>query len=167
MPYFEPQNVKKMPGKYTIDQLFSVAPAGPDTLGYYATVTDLFGVKEDLVLCSKFVNGGNTSYFWQPVRPEFAASMSADQNSSLIPLKTPSILFLTGAILAGVGRTFNLDSVYAFPGASFEIAFDGTLGLGSILNVGGLVGGSTVSMVLNGRKRFFYDGTVGGWKTFQ
>lgn len=160
MPYFEPQNVKILGSTYTVDTL---PTPGANLLGFYARVSDLFGEKTDLVLCSL----ANGTYFWQPVRPIYAATRPVDQNLMLTSLKMPSVLFLTGGLLAGVTRTFTLDPLYAYPGSSFELAFDGTLGLGSVLNISGLIGGSTVSMLLGGRKRFFYDGNVAAWKTFQ
>lgn len=157
MPYFETAQSKFLPGTFTVDTLPTPNAAN---LSYYAIVSDLFGEKTDVVLCSKV--GGQ--YFWQPTRPEYAGTRVANADLLLTPLKMPSILFLSGAIAAGLTRTFTLDTNLVYPGASFEIANDATLGLGSILNVSGILGGSVVSMILGGRKRFFYDG---GWKTFQ
>lgn len=155
--YFEPAPSLVIPGPLTVDTLPAPSAA---MVGKYALVTDLFGEKRDYVLCS---SAGST-YFWQPVRPVYAKSMPADQNMVLTPLKSPSVLYLTGALLAN--RTLNLSTNLVYPGASFEVAFDGALGLNA-LNISGLLLGSTISMVLGGRARVFYDADAGGWKKFQ
>ena len=146
-----------LPGEYTVDTLPTPSAANVDL---YARVTDLFGVKRDLVLCSQV--GGQ--YFWQPIRPTFARSISADQSLTLVPLKTPSVLFLGGSPLTAQ-RNYALSDVNAYPGASFEIAMDVGLGLFG-LNITGLLGGATLAMLLNGRRRVFYDADAGGWKQF-
>lgn len=139
-----------MDGSYTVDTL--PAPT-VDNLGSYARVTDLFGEKTDLVLCSKY----GSTFFWQPVRPVWAKSMSGNANMTLTPLKSPSIIRLTGTLTAN--RTINLDQTYVWPGCEFEIAFDGTLGIFG-LNIAGLDLGATLSLVLGGRRRVVWDGTA-------
>lgn len=50
------------------------------------------------------------------------------------------------------------DMVGAWPGCQFEIAMDGSLGLFG-LTIAGLSLGSTLSLLLNGRRRIIFDGT--------
>lgn len=156
-PYFEPPLAIVLPGMMTVDTL---PTPSADNVGRYALVSDLFGEKRDYVLCSSV----GQKYFWQPVRPIYAKSASADQNMVLTPLKTPSVLYFTGAPVGT--RALNLSTNLVYPGASFELAFDGSLGLGS-LTLSGLILGSTLSMALGGRTRVFYDADAGGWKKFQ
>lgn len=141
-----------LPGDYTVAGL--PAPSASN-VGQYARVTDLFGDKTDLVLCSKY--GAN--YFWQPVRPFWPniSAMSADQNLTLLPLKTPSILRLTGTLAAN--RTLTLSPALAWPGCQFEIQMTGTLGLFG-LTVAGLALGATLSLLLGGTRRVYFDGTA-------
>jgi len=145
-----------IPGEYTVATLPT-----PDSsmVDRYARVTDLFGDKRDLVLCSQV--GGN--YFWQPIRPTYAKSMSGNQSMTLTALKNPSVLFLTGTLSAN--RTLTLSTDLAYPGATFEIAMEGTLGLFG-LNIAGLDGGSLLSLLFGGRRRVFFDGSSNSWKQF-
>lgn len=144
-----------LPGDFTVDTL----PSPAANLDRYARVTDLFGTKRDLVLASKV----GTMSFWQPVRPIFATSQAVSSSMTLTPLKTPSVLYLTGALPAST--TLTLSTSFVFPGASFEIAFDGTLGLFS-LNIAGLNGGGLLSLLVGGRRRVFWDLATQSWKQF-
>ena len=149
-------------GKYQVNGAAGVQalPVASETyLNMYATVVDLFGEKEDNVLCSRL----GTSYFWQPVRPIHSKSMSAAAaNMTVYPLRSPSVLFLTGTLLGN--RTVTLDETSVWPGCTREIAFDGALGLFS-LNILGTGLGSGLGVLLGGRRRFFYEWGV-GWKQF-
>lgn len=137
-----------LPGTWTVDTLPT-----PDAsnLGNYARVSDLFGSKTDLVLCS--LSGG--AYFWQPVRPFWPQTVSGDQAMTLTPLKNGSLLRLTGTLTAN--RVITLSKTNAWPGAQFEFAFDGALGIFG-LTIAGLDLGATLSLVLGGRRRVYYDG---------
>ena len=125
-----------------------------DMVGRYARVGDLFGEKTDLVLCSAY----GSNYFWQPVRPLWmnTSPVSSNQNITLYPLRSPSVLRLTGTMTAN--RTITPDKSLAWPGCQFEIAMDGSLGLFG-LTIAGLSLGSTLALVLNGRRRIIFDGT--------
>lgn len=140
-------------GPYTVDTLPT-----PDAsnLDRYARVTDLFGEKRDLVLCSQV--GG--VYFWQPVRATYAKSIAGNVDTTLTTLKSPSVVFMTANLTAN--RTVTLSTTNAYPGATFEVAMQGTLGINT-LTIAGLALGATVSMILGGRKRFFYDTA---WREF-
>ncbi|KQP36138.1 hypothetical protein [Pseudorhodoferax sp. Leaf274] len=139
-----------LPGTYTVDTL---PTASTDNLGSYARVSDLFGSKTDLLLCS--MAGG--SYFWQPVRPFWPGSMSANQNATLLPLKTPSIIRLDNTLTAN--RTLTLSPALAWPGCQFEIQMTGTLNLFS-LTIAGLALGATLSILLGGTRRVYFDGSA-------
>lgn len=151
-----------LPGKYQVNGASGVTALPTPTADYlnmYATVVDLFGEKEDNVLCSRL----GTDYFWQPVRPIHSKSMSASAaNMTIYPLRSPSVLFLTGTLLAN--RTLSLDTTGVWPGCTREIAFDGALGLFT-LNILGTGLGSGLGVLLGGRRRFFYEWGV-GWKQF-
>ncbi len=149
-----------LPGTYFVDTL---PEASSDNVGKYATVMDLYGEKRDVVLCSSV----GLEYFWQPTRPTYAKSVAAVADMTLTALKSPSVIYLTGGIAAGVTRNVNLSTNLVFPGAAFEIAFDGTLGLGSLLNIAGLVSGP-LGVLVGGRRRVFWDGSIasGAWKSF-
>ena len=141
-----------LPGIYTVDTL---PAASVGNIGNYARVSDLFGDKSDLVLCSL----SGAIYFWQPVRPFWPNQgvISADQNITLLPLKTPSILRISGSLSAN--RTLTLSPSLAWPGCQFEVQMDGTLGIFG-LTVVGLALGATVALLLNGNRRFYYDGSA-------
>lgn len=156
--YFEPSPASPViPGSYSTAIAQGAAGGLPlpdaSMVGKYARVTDLFGEKTDLVLCS---NSG-ASFFWQPVRPFWASTVGANANMTLSPLRSPSLLRLTGGLTAN--RTLTLDTTYAWPGCQFEIAFDGGLGLFG-LNIIGLDLGSTLSLLAGGRRRMVYDGSA-------
>lgn len=144
-----------LPGEFTVDTL----PDPLANLDRYARVTDLFGMKRDLVLASK----AGSLAFWQPVRPIFATSQPVTGAMTLTPLKTPSVLYLTGNLPGAVNIT--LSQSLAYPGASFEIAFDGSLGLFS-LNLIGLYAGGVLSLLAGGRRRVFWDLATASWKQF-
>lgn len=144
-----------LPGEFTVDTLSDPAA----NLDRYARVTDLFGMKRDLVLASKV----GPLAFWQPVRPIFATSQAVTGSMTLTPLKTPSVLYLTGSLPGNT--TLTLSQSLAYPGASFEIAFDGALGLFS-LNIAGLNGGGLLSLLVGGRRRVFWDLATASWKQF-
>ncbi|MBY8333116.1 hypothetical protein [Qipengyuania pacifica] len=136
-------SVPQIIGTYTVAQL----PDPTLRVGKYARVTDLFGDKVDLVLASQT---GAVAY-WQPVRPNYAGMRTAS-SQTIEPLNVPSALILTGSIGAGVTRTLTLGTATAFPGASFDLRFTGSL-LGA-LNVAGLGLGSAVSLALGAYRKF-------------
>lgn len=144
-----------LPDNYTVDTL----PAAASNIGRYARVTDLFGVKTDLVLAS-IANG---TAFWQPVRPTFAAKQTVAANMTLTALKTPSVLLLEGNVPLGTTRTITLSPTLAFPGASFRLKQRNTLGtiLGA-LNVLNVNLGTPVSILTGGTQEFVYD-MIDGW----
>ena len=113
-----------------------------------------FGEKNDLVLCSAY----GSKFFWQPVRPAWpnTSAMSVDQNMALRPLRSPSVVRLTGTMTAN--RTITFDKTMAWPGCQFEIAMDGVLGLFG-LTLAGLALGATLSLLAAGRRRVVFDGT--------
>src|SRR5262249_14824332 len=136
-------NVTEIVGTFIIDTL-PTPNAG--LVGKYARVTDLFGEKTDLLLCSNL----GSSYYWQPVRTIYAKSASiAGANMTLTPLKSASVMFLTGTLVAN--RTVQLSETGVWPGCSFEIAMDGTLGLFT-LTILGVNLGAGLSLLLSGRR---------------
>jgi len=149
-------------GTYTIAQL----PDAAANVGKYATVTDLWGDgTRDVVLASSSMVAGVRQSYWKPLRPTSAQSQSvAAADVTLAPLVNGQVQFLTGAIGAGIARKVNLSVARAWPGAMFEIAFDGTLSLSSVLNIAGTGLGSLVGMIVGNRRRFVFD--QGAWKQF-
>lgn len=144
-----------LPGTYTIDTL----PDPAASVGYYAIVTDLFGEKTDKVLAS---SSAGTAY-WQPVRPIYSKTTPVAADMTLLPLKHPSVQFLTGSVGIGVTRNVTLSPALAWPGATFEIRNDMT-GLGA-LKLAGLSVGGLLSLVFGTQQRFFYEQGI-GWKQF-
>ncbi|WP_375453721.1 hypothetical protein [uncultured Methylobacterium sp.] len=144
-----------LPDTYSIDTL----PDPASNIDMYARVTDLFGGTRDLVLAAQT---GSASY-WKPVRPVFAATVPVSADMTLVSLKAPSVMFLTGAVGVGVTRTITLSTALAYPGAAFEVRNDMT-GLGS-LKLAGLSVGGLLSLVFGTTQRFFYD-AASGWKQF-
>jgi len=145
---------KFLPDEYTVATL---PTPSQQWLGYYAKVTDLYGDKRDLVLCTR----SGTKYNWEPVRPIYAKSMEIAGDVTLYPLKSPSVVFMTGTLAAA--RKVNLSNEMAWNGCQFEVAFDGVLGLGSLGVLG--AGITTAIPFLTGsRKRFVFDGSV--WKVY-
>lgn len=155
--FFNTAQLQLLPGTYTVAAAQGAAGGLPipdaTMVGKYARVTDLFGEKTDLMLCSVY----GTNYFWQPVRPFWARSMAGNASMTLSPLKTPSLLRLTGTLTAA--RTLTLDPTNAWPGCEFEVAFDGTLGLFG-LTIAGLDLGATLAVLAGGRRRVVFDGSA-------
>lgn len=145
-----------LPGLYTVATLPTPSSTYVDM---YARVSDLYGEKRDLVLCSQ----GPSGYYWQPVRPVYCKSLAASGLTTLTPLQTPSVLFITGTLLAS--QTINLSQVNAFPGAMFQVKFTGLLGIFGI-TIAGLDAGATLSLLLNGARSMAYDGSTSTWKEF-
>lgn len=144
-------------GTYTVDTL----PAASANVGKYARVSDLFGSKVDLVLASSVTVSSVVTYFWQPVRPDFAAKMAVAADATLQALKNPSILLLDGALPAlGIFRTMTLSATMAFPGARFRIK-NRMSGLGT-LRIGNVNLGTPLSIVLGGVQEFVFD-MSDGW----
>jgi len=143
-----------VPGTFTVDTLPAPAAA---MVGMYARVTDLFGEKRDLVLCSQV---GDT-FFWQPVRQQYAKTMTLAADMPLTTLKSPTIVLLAGTL--GANRNITLSNIYAYPGASFEVGFDGNLGLFGI-TLRNHLGSSLGSLLGGGRRRFFF--ADGNWQNF-
>jgi len=151
-----------------VQGLFTIAtlPAAADNVGKYATVTDLWGdgTRDVLLASSSMIAGVRTAY-WKPLRPASAQSQSvAAADVNLAPLVNGQVQFLTGAIAAGINRKVNLSTDRAWPGAMFEVAFDGTFGLASALNIAGTGLGGLIGMLAGNRRRFVFD--QGAWKQF-
>lgn len=132
--------------------------AGPEYLGKYAQITNLFGVKVDRVLCTGYLIGGVMRYYWEPLRPASTnvVPMSADQNIVLMPLVSPSMMRFTGQPTAN--RTVTASKLRAYPGLSFDLKMDGLLGLFSI-TIAGLAAGAVLSLLGNGNRKLVFDGT--------
>lgn len=141
-------------GSFTVDTL---PTPSAQYLDKYARVTDLFGAKRDLVLCSMV----DSTYFWQPVRKEYAKTLALTTDVTLTTLKSPTIILAAGTLLAN--RTINLSNTYAYPGASFEVGFDGNLGLFGI-TIKNALGATLGSLLAGGRKRYFF--ADGAWQNF-
>lgn len=144
-----------LPGEFTVDTL----PDPAQNLDRYARVTDLFGVKRDLVLASKV----GSLAFWQPVRPLYAAKQAVAADMTLYPLKMPSVLLLDGTVPLGTTRKITLSPERAFPGASFR--FKQRSGLGTILGALQILNvnlGTPVSILTGGTQEFVYD-LADGW----
>lgn len=156
------QQLPTLPGVYStaIDQ---GQPGGlplptDELVGFYATASDLFGEKVDKVLCSKWSGG----CFWQPVRTDWinVVAMSANQAGlAFRPLRTPSIIRLTGNLT--LGRSVALDPTYAWPGMRVNIGYDGLLGAFGLTITGlGLGGLSTLPLLSGARRDFIYTGST-------
>lgn len=157
MPYSEPSRSASnlIDGAYTVDTL--PIPSA-EMVDKYARVSDLFGEKRDLVLCSQV----GSSYFWQPVRPQYAKNVSlASADVTLTALKSPSVLLAAGTLAAN--RSITLSNTMAYPGASFEVGFDGALGLFGIA-IKNELGSTLAALISGGRKRYFF--ADGSWQTF-
>lgn len=126
-------------------------------VGSYARVTDLFGFKTDLVLCTAYVMLGTQRYYWEPLRPAVPniAPVIADQNMTLRPLLSPTMLRLTGGMTAN--RTITADKTNAYPGLTWEIKMDGTLNL-LTLTIAGLALGNVLTLLTGGSRRLVFDG---------
>ena len=143
-----------LPGSFTIDTL----PAAADNVDRYARVTDLFGEKRDLVLASRV----GSEAFWQPIRPQYAKVINiASANATLTSLKSPSVIVTIGTLLAN--RTITLSNTLAYPGASFEVGYNGTLGIFGV-TIKNEIGSTLASLISGGRKRYFF--ADGNWQDF-
>lgn len=132
-------------------------PPSADMVGAYARVSDLYGEKNDLVLCSAWTRGGVTKYFWAPVRPDWKASVPI-ASMTLTALKTPTKLRFTGT--TSLTQVLTLDSTGAYPGLTYDIRGDFT-GLGGLSFAGMDIINSITSLMAGGTRRISYDGA--GW----
>lgn len=131
---------------------------GPDVLGKYAQTTNLYGTKVDRVLCTGYLMAGVMRYYWEPLRPVSpnVVPILADQNLTLVPLLSPTVVRLTGGMTGN--RTVTASKLGAFPGLTYDIRMDGALSLYT-LTLAGLALGSVLTLVMNQSRRLVFDGT--------
>jgi hypothetical protein len=154
VPYEVEPLVTVLPGSYTVDTL----PNPSQYLNKYARVTDLFGSTTDLVLAAVT----NSTYYWKPVRPVFAAKQTVSADMTLTALKSPSVLLLEGSVPLGTTRNITLSPTLAFPGASFRLKQRNTLGtILGVLNILNVNLSTPVSLITGGTQEFVYDLTDG------
>lgn len=125
-----------------------------DMVGQYARVSDLYGEKTDLVLCSSWTRSGTTKYYWGPVRPDWKTTLPIS-SLTLSALKTPTKLRFTGTL--AITQTITLDSVNAYPGLTFDIRGDFT-GIGGLSFAGLEILSPITSLLTGGSRRISYDG---------
>lgn len=144
-----------LPGQFLIDEL----PNPAANLGSYAVVTDLWGdgTLDKLLAARSIMNGQATSY-WMPLRPVHGQRQTISANAVLNPLKNVQVQLLTGGATAA--RQVTLGTAKVWPGAMFEISFNGSLGLFG-LNIAGLAVGGLLAMLSGANARFVYDD---GWR---
>lgn len=151
---FPPTVSAILPGTYTVDTL----PNAATNIDMYARVIDLFGGKRDLVLASQDATGA----YWQPVRPSYKGNMTINSDTTLIPLKHPSILTLAGNVGVGTTRVINLGNQLVFPGAQFTIRTKLTSLLGALKVLDG-ISSTLYGLLLNTSYNYIYD-PVNGWE---
>lgn len=132
--------------------------AAADLVGTYARVTDLFGMKTDLLICTSYVMPSGTKYYWEPTRPAVPnlVPVLADQNMTLRPLLSPTMMRLTGGVTGN--RVITADKTNAYPGLTWEIKMEGALNLFS-LTLAGLALGGVLTLLTGGSRRLVFDGT--------
>lgn len=142
--------------------LLAQLPDPAANIGRYARVRDLWGdATRDVVIAAQSTRANGQQWaYWQPLRPTHARTRPIANNLALRPLRDAQVQFLTGTLARNV--TVTLDPAMAWPGAMFEVAFDGALGLFS-LNIAGLSVGGVLALLAGGRRRFIYDE---GWRAF-
>lgn len=141
----------------TVDALLAGFPAAAN-VGKYARVTDLFGELATTMISESSSSGS----YWRPTRTDFTKSIAITANMTLWALKSPPTLRLTGSNLPS--RTITLDKTGAWPGARFDLAFDGTLAVLQTLTILGLELGATIGLLTGNRVRMRYDGAE--WRQF-
>jgi hypothetical protein len=144
-------------GEFAVANLPSAA-ANQDKFAY---ATDLFGSVRDKVASVKI----GSTWYWVPTR-SYAKTNIPIASMTLVTLASPTTILFNGTLLAS--QNITLSTTNAYPGASFDIGFDGTISVGGI-TIAGLLGGITTTLGAGARKSFRYadnnDGTF-GWKAY-
>ncbi len=139
------------PSRITIAQLHANFPPGPDYLGKFCQVSDLWGAGiRGNMRCG--YNG--RIYYWEATtQPQLITSVPMTGDMTLQPMSSSPIVEFTGSVLLGVTRTITLGTQFAFPGQPKEIK----LGLSSLVGnivIAGLGLGSGVAGVLGATPKF-------------
>lgn len=138
-------------------QLKANYPAGPDYVGRYARVSDLWSSVDEVMRCCF----DGVGHYWRPQRTDYAVDMPATSGAiSLVPLQTPPTIKFPNTLLGNINITPTSDDVW--PGCFFDITAPGTIGLFSF-TIGGLVGGLTKLLLGGGNTRITYTRS-NGWR---
>lgn len=146
------------PGVMTVDQLLATYPAAASYRGKYARVSDYAGYVDRVLRCDYFAD--LAYHQWVPVLAEFGRQMPLTGDMTLLPLKSPSSIVLTGTLPLGVTRSVTLSTANGRPGEVKEIKAGLTQLLGA-LNILGTGLGSGVSLALGGYQRYVLDSSGG------
>lgn len=127
-------------------------------VGQYAVVANLYGGTNE-VMRAGYTQG--FGYYWRPQRTDYAETINTTGGTiSLIPLVDAPYVYLAPGTLAS-NLTINLSTAAAWPGATFSVANNLTLGL---LNVNVAGTGLSTSMAQGATKTFVFDGS--NWRPF-
>lgn len=136
----------------TVAQVLANYPAGSAYLGKYARVSDLYGATDEVMRCCM----SGASYYWRPQRTDYAASQASTGGSmTLTPFVTAPQMQITGTLASALNLTPS--STNAWPGCTFEITMNGTLGL-FLATITGLLGGN-LSLLAGSTKRLIWTGS--------
>ncbi len=139
------------PSRITIAQLHTNFPPGPDYLGKFCQVSDLWGAGIRGNMRCGF-NG--RVYYWEATtQPQLITSVPMTGDMTLQPMSSSPIVEFTGSVLLGVTRTITLGTQFVFPGQPKEIK----LGLSSLIGnvvIAGLGLGSGIAGVLGATPKF-------------
>lgn len=149
--------------RITIAQLHANFPPGPDHLGKFCQVSDLWGAG---IRGNMRCGSNGRIYYWEATtQPQLITSVPLTADMTLQPLTSSPIVEMTGSVLLDVTRTITLGTQFAFPGQPKEIK----LGLSSLVGnvvIAGLGLGSGVAGVLGATPKFvcFDTGSALEWK---
>lgn len=146
------------PATMTVDDMLANFPASAPYRGKYVRVSDYGGFVDRVLRCD--YETGSGLYFWTPTTPDYGRSLAVTGNMTLLRLKSPPSVVLTGTIGVGVTRQVTIDTANGRPGEIIEIRNNLSSLLGT-LNIGGLGLGSLLSLALGGYMRFVLDSSGG------
>lgn len=126
--------------------------------GRYAVVSDLFGNTNEVLRAGYTAGVGP---YWRPQRTDYATSLTSTGGAlTLTPLTNAPYVYLSGQLASSL--TINLATTNAWPGATFCVSNNLTLGLATVSLTA--VGLPSTNMVSGASKCFAYDGA--SWRPF-
>ncbi len=146
------------PDILTVDTLLVTYPANQARRGMYARVSDYGGYVDRVLRCDYFAD--LDYHQWVPVLAEYGRAIQLTGDMTLLPLKSPTSVVLTGTLPLGVTRNVTLSTANGRPGEVKEIKAGLTSLLGT-LNIAGTGLGSTISLALGGYQKYALDSSGG------
>lgn len=162
MPFSQPTGafpyVDGIGALMTVDYVLANWPANANNRGKYARVSDYGGYVDRLLRCDW--DSGINLYFWQPTQTDYARQLAVTADTTILALKHPNSLILTGSIPTLTTRNITFDLANRRPGEVIEVRNSMSSLLGT-LNLLGTGIGTLVFNTLGGYSRMVVDYSTG------